>query len=162
MLFLTQLNLAKKRFKAIDALAFQRYKNITEEDPSSVVVHRDLDYSDDEKEGIHFALSNVDKVDLVHIKGGTTSRMLTDIGSPPRGLFKPINEHVGVLYTTGKTKTDGTYPGIGTPSPLEIVRCDGDTAIDVLSKQAFSLTKMDWNTTRVMISEPVTIKYAKR
>jgi len=142
--------------------AIEAYMNHENEKPYSVTIHRTLDFTEDEIKGALKALSGVKNVDMLHILENTILRILPEDQNTMRGTFLKIENHRGLLYTTGYSEAERTYPGIGTPSPLELVRYYGKRSIEELALQVYSLTKMDWNTTRVMLREPVTIKYAKR
>lgn len=142
--------------------AIEAYMMHENEKPYSVTIHRTLDFTKDEINGAIKALSDVKNVDMLHIIENTNLRILPEGKDPMRGTFLKLEEYRGLLYTTGYSEAEGTYPGVGTPSPLELVRYHGNRSIEELALQVYSLTKMDWNTTRVMLREPVTIKYAER
>ena len=142
--------------------AIEVYMMHENEKPYSVTIHRTLDFTEDEIRGALKALSDVENVDMLHIIENTNLRILPKGKDPLRGTFLKLEEQRGLLYTTGYSEAEKTYPGIGTPSPLELIRNCGNRSIEELALQVYSLTKMDWNTTRVMLREPVTIKYAKR
>ena len=132
-----------------------------EGDLQSVVIHRTLDFKEEEIDGITSALKSAD-VNLVHIVGNPDERILSD-KSPKRGTFVyDENGNRGWLYTTGYTESAKMYLGIGTPKPLGLVKCYGERDLEELALQVFALTKMDWNTIRPMLRDPVTIKYAEK
>ena len=155
--YLTQRGMHKIISKAIKA-----YVVHGKEKPYSVTIHRTLDFTEDEVRGALKALSDVKNVDMLHIIENTNLRILPEGKDPMRGTFLKLENQRGLLYTSGYSEAEETYPGIGTPSPLELMRYYGSRSIEELALQVYSLTKMDWNTTRVMLREPVTIKYAKR
>jgi len=132
-----------------------------EGDLQSVVIHRTLNFKEEEIDGITSALKSAD-VDLVHIVGDPDERLLS-VRSPKRGTFVyNENGNRGWLYTTGYTESAKMYPGVGTPKPLGLVKCYGERDLEELALQAFALTKMDWNSIRPMLRDPVTIKYAEK
>ena len=155
--YLTQRGMYRIISKAIEA-----YTEHENEKPYSVTIHRTLDFTEDEIRGALNALSGVKNVNMLHIIENTNLRILPEGKDPMRGTFLKLEEYRGLLYTTGYSEAEETYPGIGTPRPLELMRYYGNRNIEELALQVYSLTRMDWNTTRVMLREPVTIKYAKR
>jgi len=144
--------------KKIISKAISRWKN----ELNSVVIHRTLDFKEEEIEGALSALQSTEQIDMLHIIENTDTRIFLDQLDTKRGTFFPLEDKRGLLYTTGYSEAENMYPGIGTPKPLELIKYYGETDIEVLSQQVLALTKMDWNTTRVMLREPVTIKYAKK
>jgi DNA-binding Lrp family transcriptional regulator len=68
--------------------------------------------------------------------------------------------YLKALENQGYVKSLKTYPGIGIPKPLEFHIDGGKTRLEKLGKEILALTKMDWNSTNLMLREPVTIKYA--
>lgn len=148
--------LSKSGMKKLITKAISGY----EEELQSVVIHRTLDFKDEEIEGITSALKSI-KVDMVHIVENPDERTFS-YDDPRRGMFIHLEENRGILYTTGYTESAGMYPGIGTPKPLGLIKYYGEREIEELALQVFALTKMNWNTVRPMLREPVTIEYARK
>ncbi len=156
--------LTEKGMKKLISKAIEAYKKSIGDDekPYSVTIHRTLNFTGEEIKGALSALSGTQDVNMLYIMEDPNLRLLDENIVTMRGTFLRKSDREGLLYTTGYSEAEGTYPGIGTPKPLELYRCYGERSIEELAMQVFSLTKMDWNTTRVMLREPVTIKYAKR
>ena len=129
----------------------------------SVVIHRTLDFKEEEIEGIKKALSSVKNVDLLHIMENTDVRLFSNL-HPKRGTFiyDKENNMRGWLFTTGWIEAENTYPGVGTPRPLELIKYGGKKSINKLAYEVLALTKMNWNSVRPMMREPITIKYSKK
>lgn len=146
------------------------YVQSTGHRPSQVIVHKTTAFKEPEIEGITRAMGTSTPLDLVHVKAKTDLRLYPETGGYPakRGTFLILNHKMGLLHTTGVTETTykgkktETYLGAGTPSPLEIESSFGNTDITTLARQILALTKMNWNSTRVMNSEPITIDYARK
>jgi hypothetical protein len=132
--------------------------------PLTVVILKTTDFKDYEIKAAKDVVGSSATLDLVHVLTNPMLRILGESQAPPRGSFyqEESDPNTTLLYTTGYVSEDKTYPGIGSPAPLELRRDYGNTELSILGLQAFSLTKMDWNTTRVMLREPVTIKFARK
>ncbi|RLI81818.1 hypothetical protein DRP04_05260 [Archaeoglobales archaeon] len=128
---------------------------------TSVAIHRTLDFKQKKIEGAQSALNSID-VDMVHIVENPDERVLGEYDTRRGTFLYEVSGRKGWVYTTGYTETDKMYPGIDTPKPLGLIKYYGKRDIEELALQVFALTKMDWNTIRPMVREPVTIKYAKR
>jgi len=160
------LNYDSMRSLVAKALRYYREKYGEEKygSPLTVVIHKTTDFKEDEIRAARDAVGSTTTLDLVHIVTNPMPRILGESQASPRGSFyQDENEpNTALLYTTGYVSEEGTYPGVGSPAPLELRRDYGNTELSILGMQVFSLTKMDWNTTRVMLREPVTIKYARK
>jgi hypothetical protein len=64
------------------------------------------------------------------------------------------------VYTAGLVEFLGTYPGAGSPMPIELRSYGGPTPLVKIAEQAAALSKMDWNTCKPIVQEPVI--YARR
>ncbi|RLG19098.1 hypothetical protein DRN63_00390 [Nanoarchaeota archaeon] len=142
----------------------EEYKRKIGNPPRKVVIHKTTFFNRAEKEGVKEALSKFDSIyDLVNIVENPSLRFFTAKKNPPqRGTFLRISAASGLIYTTGYVKSFKTYPGIGIPKPLEFHLDEGKSEPHKIAKEILALTKMDWNTTHLMIRKPVTIKYASR
>jgi len=156
-------HLDKKRAKDLIKLAIDGYKEEKKKIPKHIVVHKTSPFNDDEKLGIERAIGEQTIFDLIHIQSKTPLRLIPNGAYPPqRGVFWKIDQDRGVLYTVGVVEEFNTYPGAGTPQPIEINRNYGEFEVKALAEQVLGLTKMNWNTTSLMNREPITIDYARK
>jgi hypothetical protein len=155
-------HLNREPMRRLISASLERYTQQIGESPATAVLHKTTDFNEEEKNGIIDSLKGTSNIDMVHVVEFTLSRALGSSETTTRGTFWPMEENRGLLYTTGHVESVETYPGIGTPRPLEVVRNYGATHIATLAKQIFALTKMNWDSTRVMIREPATVDYARR
>lgn len=155
-------HLSEEKVAILIEKLIEEYKRIIGNPPEKVVLHKTTFFNFAEKEGIKSILSRFDSsYDLVNIVENPSLRIFTtEKMPPPRGTFKRIDENTGLLYTTGYVESFRTYLGIGSPKPLEFRIDEGKTKLEKLGKEILALTKMDWNTTNLMIRKPVTVKYA--
>jgi len=155
--------LSKNKMAELVKLAIRGYEDEKDgKTPRYVVIHKTSPFNDEEKSGVEKVMKDI-KYDLVFTQMGTTARLFPRGAYPPnRGTFWKVDQNRGILYTTGKVEEFGTYPGPGTPTPIEINKNYGELTIEALAKQILGLTKMNWNTTALMNKEPITIGYAKK
>ena len=78
-----------------------------------------------------------------------------------RGTYVEIGKN-GLLYTTGSIPYYGTYPGLYDPNPLLICpHHGGDSTVEQLAEEIFSLTKINWNSTQMNQRLPIPIRAAR-
>ncbi|MFB3897486.1 MAG: hypothetical protein ACE14V_14405 [bacterium] len=77
-----------------------------------------------------------------------------------RGSFLRWNEKTGYLWGSGFKPRLETYDGWEVPLPLRIVIQYGDSTIEQVAQDIFSLTKLDYNACRLGDSEPATIMFS--
>lgn len=155
-------HLKRESMRELVSTAVKRYATQDDDAPATVVLHKTTDFNADEQSGVLDSIKDASHMDMVHVIESTSARAFGVSDTTARGTFWPMNESRGLLYTTGRLDSLGNYPGIATPRPLELARNYGSTEIETLAKQVFALTKMNWDTTRIMLREPVTIDYAHR
>jgi hypothetical protein len=155
-------HLNREPMRKLVTAALDHYNAKQNDVPATLVLHKTTDFNETEKNGVLDSVTNASQTDMVHVVDSTPARLFGASTPTMRGTFWQIDQSRGLLYTTGWTDVVGTYPGIGTPWPIEVVRNHGTCGIVTLAKQLFALTKMNWDSTRVMIREPVTIDYARR
>jgi hypothetical protein len=155
-------HLSEEKIALLVEKLIQEYKRRVGNLPEKVVLHKTTFFNASEKRGVESVLAKFDIIyDLVNIIENPSLRIFTiDKIAPSRGTFQKINETTGLIYTTGYVKSLKTYPGIGIPKPLEFHIDEGKTKLEKLGKEILALTKMNWNSTNLMLREPVTIKYA--
>ena len=157
-------HLGKDKMKTLIENVIGEYRKAIQTSPKNVIIHKTTYFNQNEKEGVEEALEkDGTEYDLVYIQGYSSQRFLTAGRYPPeRGTFWKKDDLTGILYTSGYVDEYRTYPGAGSPIPLELHKDQGNTKIDILGKQVLALTKMDWNSASLMLRNPVTTKYAAR
>lgn len=132
--------------------------------PARVVVMKTSRFRDEEASGIFEALdgAGIEFRDLVWVQESYKVRVLRDGNYPVmRGTFVEIGRN-GLLYTTGSVPYYGTYPGVYDPNPLLICpHPGGDSTVEQLAEEIFSLTKINWNSTTMSQREPIPIRAAR-
>jgi hypothetical protein len=155
-------HLSEEKIAMLIEKLIEEYKQRVGHYPERVVLHKTTFFNIAEKQGVRGVLSRVGSdYDLVYVIKNPSLRLFTDKKvAPSRGTFQKIDTVKGLIYTTGYVESLKTYPGIGIPKPLEFHVDEGKTNVEKLGKEILALTKMDWNSTNLMLREPVTTKYA--
>ncbi|MEM1186699.1 MAG: hypothetical protein AAGI53_17075 [Planctomycetota bacterium] len=78
-----------------------------------------------------------------------------------RGTAVEIEEKKYVLYTQGSVDFYRAYPGLYVPRPIEVHLDCTESHPDRLLTEILALTKMNWNSTRFVNSEPITLSAAR-
>ncbi len=77
-----------------------------------------------------------------------------------RGTFLKVTNKSGFLWTSGYKPRLRTYDGWEVPVPIKIDVQHGDAPIDVVARDIFGLTKLNYNACRIGDSQPVTIEFS--
>jgi len=77
-----------------------------------------------------------------------------------RGTFWPVSDKRGFLWASGFKPRLRTYDGSEVPRPLCIEIQRGDADLDVVARDIFGLTKLNYNCCKLGESQPVTIHFS--
>lgn len=77
-----------------------------------------------------------------------------------RGSFIKWNDNIGYLWGAGFKPRLETYDGWEVPIPLKIIVQYGETPLEQVAVDIFSLTKLNYNACKLGDSEPVTIMFS--
>lgn len=137
------------------------YESQVKRRPARIVVHKTSRYTDSELEGFKRASEEVGQLTLVAF-GDRGIRFFRDGKYPPlRGTLTQLPDRSLIFYTQGYTPYLKTYPGPKIPRPLEILEIHGNDDPTVVAKEILSLTKMNWNSAKFSIANPITIAFAR-
>jgi hypothetical protein len=132
--------------------------------PKRIVMHKSSRFTEDEYLGFSSAMSEVPVVQLVTISP-TSVRLVTHSSYPPaRGTLLTIENSRHYLFTSGFLGELGTYPGPHVPAPVEL-RLEGKVTRSALYEAAsdvLALGRLNWNTSDLRSSQPVTLGFARR
>jgi hypothetical protein len=146
---------------------------VKEYNPHEIIFHKSAPFHKEEEK----AIENMCKEEeiaycLVHIERANPYRiyMEEDNFTPIRGtiVFDMYDRNRAILNTTGQTILDlgkiRPWSGIGTPRPLEIKLEKNTTKHNLreIAEQILTLTKLDWNTTEILVKSPITLKYSNK
>jgi hypothetical protein len=142
--------------------------------PDHIIVHKTSPFKDEEIAGMLLAADKAEMT-LIHFQRDSDLRIHQEVGGypPRRGLFWEYETgKAGLLYTTGRSKTyqtsgtkvleSSTYFGGGSAKPVAVWRAYGETELDEIATQILGLSSMNWNSTRIANSEPITVDYARK
>jgi hypothetical protein len=140
------------------------YKRRNGAAPKQMVLHKSSRFTPEEHAGISRALTEVAVVRLVTI-APTSVRLVTHSAYPPaRGTLLTVERDRHYLFTSGFVTELGTYPGPHVPAPVEIVFQDhpSRSTIYEAANEILSLGRLNWNTSDLRSSQPVTLGFARR
>jgi hypothetical protein len=124
-------------------------------------MHKTSAFEAGEGAGFMSALREVPVVEFVTLSE-TPLRLVRFGNYPPKwGTLLLINEAAAYLFTSGFMAALGTYPGQHIPAPIRIKTDEGASVIQV-AQDVLSLTRMNWNTASLTVSQPVTLSFARR
>ena len=155
-------HLSKKAAFDLMSEAIELYQKQMGQLPIRLVVHKSSRYWPEEISGFKQAAKGVNLIDFVAILvRGIRFMRRKGIYPPVRGTVIQIGKGNYILFTRGWIPYYRTYPGLRVPIPLEIVEHYGDTPLEVICKEIFALTKMNWNSADFCIREPITLAYSR-
>jgi hypothetical protein len=128
-----------------------------------VVIHKTSRFTGDEIEGLEAAADadHIDMLELVTV-GPSSSRFFTPRHGPPfRGTHIVLDDRSQLLYTTGSIPFYETYPGPYMPAPLGIALDSAELAPRRHASELLSLTKLNWNHSRLDGRDPITTLTAR-
>jgi hypothetical protein len=116
----------------------------------------------EEFEGFRRACPAGVKLVAVRIRPRSTPVRLYRQGKYPvlRGMFWRVSDSTAFLWTTGYKPALETYDGAEVPVPLQIDIQHGDGSIAQVTQDILSLTKLNYNASRLAKAEPVTVGFS--
>lgn len=143
--------------------ALDKYRDLAKRTPTTVVVHKSTEFSQDEQEGFNRAIyrRNIAEKDFVAIKSGYGWVNFIRSGDYPvlRGTLVEIEPDEFLLYSSGYSPRIRTYAGHRIPNPLRVIHI-GDSSNEHIAREILGLTKLNWNTTNFSTSRPITLTFA--
>ena len=161
-------HLSEEKAESLISMCLERYSEIYGTLPEHIVVHKTTYFKDEEKTGIKKAAGDaeVHYIQVLNFSRGQIYRTPkeTKSGFPVhRGTYWEIEPNKrAILYTSGFLDWADTYPGAGSPTPIELRRTDEVDSLQSFANQILAFTKMDWNTCKMIVRMPVTLIYARR
>ena len=132
--------------------------------PHRVVLHKSSRFWREEQEGFRRAFASVPVLRLVTL-APSSIRLVTHATYPPkRGTFLTIENCRHFLFTSGFIPELATYPGPHIPIPVELVVHGAETNAETreAAMDALALGRLNWNTSDLRSSQPVTLGFARR
>jgi hypothetical protein len=132
--------------------------------PARIVCHKSSYFTLGElagfKEGARAA--GIDHVDLVSIRHGGPRLFRMKEYPPLRGTVMELGPTTASVYTQGSVDFYQCYPGKYIPSPLLVQLDDVEQSPYSTCAEILALTKMNWNSTTFVNSEPITLAGARQ
>jgi Piwi domain len=145
----------------LNALSLYRreHKNL----PARVVCHKSSYFDQGEIDGFEKAISTlgIEQLDLLSIRRSSVRFFRNKPNPPLRGTAVFLDEKIAILYTQGSVDFYRSYPGQYVPRPIEIHFDKIERRPDRLLAEVLGLTKMNWNSTRFVNAEPITLAAAR-
>ncbi|MFM0348219.1 argonaute/piwi family protein [Paraburkholderia sp. RL17-347-BIC-D] len=132
--------------------------------PKRIVLHKSSRFLPDELDGFKKALRAVPVVQMISL-APSSIRLVTHATYPPaRGTLLTIEDSRHFLFTSGYVRELETYPGPHIPIPVEVTMYGTQTLTDVREAaiEALGLGRLNWNTSDLRSSQPVTLGFARR
>ncbi len=144
--------------------ALSAYQIAHEHLPSRIVIHKTSKYNKAELEGFKEGIEKLGiyRTDFVTIRDSNIKIFRSGIYPLLRGTGIKISEKRYLLYTRGSIRYYETYVGKYVPQSLDIIIHEGDSDPLRICSEILSLTKMNWNNTRLDGKYPITIECSRR
>jgi hypothetical protein len=156
-----QVHLTEKQAFQLAEDILSEYRDRTGGSPVRLVIHKTSAFEASEGAGFMSALREVPVVEFVTLIE-TPLRLVRFGNYPPKwGTLLLINEAAAYLFTSGFMAALGTYPGPHIPAPIRIKTAEGASVVQV-AQDVLGLTRMNWNTASLTVSQPVTLSFARR
>lgn len=155
-------HLSREAAHDLIGMVLVRYEREMKQLPRRVVVHKTSRYWPEEREGFAEALSkSVGHFDLVALEREREVRLLPENAYPPlRGTRFSVGD-TDYLYTTGFISELQEFHGLHVPLPIRISDHVGqDTPREKLLQEILTLTKMNWNSSRLGGFFPITLRFS--
>lgn len=146
--------------------------------PPRVIIHKQMPFLNEEKNGLLDGLSGVDAVDLLEINVDAALRYVSSVPKDNgtfdedhfpvrRGTIVQIDSRKALVWCHGAT--DALKQGWRyfqgkrhIPAPLIVRRHAGHTDLESIATEILGLSKMDWNSADMYSKLPATIYSSKR
>jgi len=129
---------------------------------TEIFLHSRSSINDEEFAGYNEACPQGVKLIGVRVRLEKSGLKLYRPGKWPviRGTFLPTSSTGGYLWASGFKPRLRTYDGWEVPVPLRIDVQHGDAGIEQVAQDIFGLTKLNYNSSRLGDSEPVTVLFS--
>ncbi|MDG7000337.1 MAG: hypothetical protein JRN15_14635, partial [Nitrososphaerota archaeon] len=156
-----QFHLSKEAAEKLLSGVLKTYSDLEGKELKEIFLHSRSEISADEYEGYKEACPPGVKLIGIRVRSDKNIRLMRKGRFPiVRGTYWQISEREAYLWTTGYKWKLRTYDGFAVPIPLRINLMYGDADIAQISKDIFGLTKLNYNSCKIGIANPVTIQFS--
>jgi len=157
-------HLTAEQAEELGKLVVEEYRLRNGDLPKRIVLHKSSRFWQKEQEGFRKAFREVPVVQLVALAPSSVRLVTHGVYPPARGTLMSVDNTRHFLFTSGFVPELGTYPGPHIPIPVELV-LHGDVDQHELREcaiEALGLGRLNWNTSDLRSSQPVTLGFARR
>jgi hypothetical protein len=144
--------------------ALKKYRDEHRHLPARVVLHKTSTFNKAETVGFSAAVQDhkIEFYDFLSLaKSGL--RLFRHGKYPPlRGTYLHLDNVNHILYTRGSSEFYETYTGMYVPKALHFRIAANETGPERLAQEILALTKLNWNSTQIDGSLPITIRAARK
>lgn len=153
------VHLTEDAAKELVIRALELYRKEHGNLPARTVCHKSSYFTDEEKAGFEAGVRNfgIDHWDLLSLRKSSTRFFRRKPNPPLRGTAIELDDRHALLYTQGSVDFYRTYPGQYVPRPMEVQLDRAERNFSFLLPEILALTKMNWNSTRFVNAEPITL-----
>jgi hypothetical protein len=143
--------------------ALKLYKKEHGNLPARIVCHKTSYFDEGETQGFGDVVDQfgIDQLDLVSIRKSSVRFFRGKPNPPLRGTAIELDDRTSVLYTQGSVDFYRAYPGLYVPRPIEVQFDQIERQPESILAEILALSKMNWNSTRFVNSDPITVAAAK-
>ncbi|MES2773886.1 MAG: hypothetical protein V4722_06860 [Bacteroidota bacterium] len=155
-------HLKKKQAKELLEVALKSYISKEGSPPLELFIHAKTTFNDEEWEGFESAVTETTNLVGVTIKNNVPLKIYRADSRFPmlRGLAYIEDEKRAYLWTKGYVPRLETSLAMEVPNPLFIEISQGSCPIEIVLKDVFALTKLNYNACVYGDGEPVTLRFA--
>lgn len=157
-------HLTADQAEELGKLVVEEYKMRNGELPKRIVLHKSSRFWQREQEGFMQAFKEVPVVQLVALTPSSVRFVTQGVYPPTRGTLVSVDSARHFLFTSGYVPELGTYPGPHIPIPIELIVHGEKSQYDLreCAVDALGLGRLNWNTSDLRSSQPVTLGFARR
>lgn len=157
-------HLTKDQAQQLGRRVLDEYITRNGELPKRIILHKSSKFWQEEQNGFRLAFKDIPVAQFVALSPSSV-RLVTHASYPPaRGTILSIDESRHFLFTSGYLPELGTYPGPHIPIPVELTLHGNSTLPEIREAaiDALGLGRLNWNTSDLRSSQPVTLAFARR
>ncbi len=156
-----QFHLSEEAAKQLIQGVLKNYNNLEGKPLKEIFLHCRSEISEKEFKAYKEACPSGVKVVGIRVRSDRSMKLYRPGRKPViRGTFLKINEKSGYLWAGGFKPRLETYDGWEVPVPLKIDLQHGESNIELVAKDIFGLTKLNYNACKLGDSQPVTIMFS--
>lgn len=144
--------------------ALQKYREEHRHLPARVVLHKTSSFNHAEIDGFSSAVRDqqIELFDFLSISKSGIHLFRHGKYPPLRGTLLELDSNNQLLYTRGSCEFYETYTGMYIPKALHLRLAVHESSAEQLAGEVLALTKLNWNSSQIDGSLPITLRAARR